>query len=256
MYIRTTDGALDALEEVLDVAGRRNQLIESTVRLMLCLDPAARSLLLDGQSLLVSGGLAGLRQRRRPWLASLDTLPLILMDPEERAALEELAADFDALRFADLVRHVFPGFRTERWRIARVLSREEASVREAVAEGLRSRKDPIRTRKCQGILRALVARHTPEWIDRAGTIWAACHDGLRTCPQPPDPDQFHPEVERLFELTAVSDARAAELLAAVGQDSSESCRWVHQLEALALAVRSLPPEPPQTPEGGSARNIA
>src|SRR5260221_13328875 len=82
MYIRNQDEAMQALAEILEIPERREQIIQSTVRIMLCLDVEPRLFLADCQALLIEGGLEALRSRRRDAAESLQDLPIGVMDPE------------------------------------------------------------------------------------------------------------------------------------------------------------------------------
>src|SRR5688572_6547586 len=83
MYIRTKEEALDAVAEVLDLPERRDQIIQSTVKIMLCLDAEPRAFMGDCQALLIEGGLDAMRSKRRELLDSLENLPVAIMDAEE-----------------------------------------------------------------------------------------------------------------------------------------------------------------------------
>ena len=114
MYIRTREEALESLAEILDLPDRREQIIQSTVRIMLCLEVEPRLLLADCQALLLEGGLDALAARRRDLVEAAEDLPIGVLDPAEDHLFEEVAAALDALRFTEAVRQVFPGLRADR----------------------------------------------------------------------------------------------------------------------------------------------
>jgi hypothetical protein len=247
MYIRTRDEARAALAALLSHPAPEERLLESALRILQCLDPAARDLLCSGRDFLLEGGLRTLRHRREALVTAIESPPQILLDPDEARDFEEVATGYDALRLGDFVREIFPGLRAERWRLARLLLEDEERVRSAVLNALLhgSGHAPLERRLSR-----------PDWADQAGRLRSACRDGLRTCPQPPDPESFNPEAELLFELTAVSDRRAHELLRAIEADRSEACRWVRHLEELVQGLRDLDLEPPPHPGSGPVSHAA
>src|SRR6185436_2748383 len=119
MYIRSREDALDHLAEILDLPERRDQIIQSTIRIMLCLEVEPRIFLADCQALLIEGGLETLRARRREAVEALEDLPIVVLDPVEDQLFEEIASALAALRFTQVVRQVFPAIRGKRWQIAR-----------------------------------------------------------------------------------------------------------------------------------------
>ena len=54
MYIRTREEALSAVAEILDLPQRRDQIVQSTVKIMLCLEAEPRSFLGDCQALIAA----------------------------------------------------------------------------------------------------------------------------------------------------------------------------------------------------------
>src|SRR6185295_771792 len=117
MYIRTHQDALRNLAEILDLPERRDRIIQSTVRIMLCLEVEPRLFLADCQALLIEGGLETLRARRRDAVEAAEDLPIVVLDPAEDQLFEEIASALDALRFTDVVRQVFPALHADRWQI-------------------------------------------------------------------------------------------------------------------------------------------
>jgi len=69
-YIRSKAEALDAVAAVLALPERRQQIVQLTVRVAMCLDPSSRSFLADCQAGLVEGGLEYMRKRRHDLLAA------------------------------------------------------------------------------------------------------------------------------------------------------------------------------------------
>jgi hypothetical protein len=257
MYLRSISESMDALANVLRLADPREQLIQSTVQIMLCLDPEPRCLLVDAQSFLIHDGLATLRIRRRRILDSLgEPLPISAWGPDGRAILESVAASMDALRFAELVRAVLPGLREERWRIARAILVNEGGVRSLVQRALTSRRDPVHQGEAENALREMILSLHQAWMDRAGAIRTTCLDALKSL-SPMDPEDLHPEADLLFELIATSDARALALLEAVDRDPVSAFAQVSGLEDIALALRAVGADVPPDPGGGNGfREVA
>ncbi|HXX93439.1 MAG TPA: hypothetical protein VEN81_07380 [Planctomycetota bacterium] len=246
MYLRTIQEAKDALAAILEMPDRRDQIIRSTVQIMLCLEVEPRGFLMDCQDLLVHDGLEALRRRRREALVEAE--PLVVLDPEEDRLFESVAASLDALRFADAVRQVFPELREERWRIARAILVNEGGVRAFVESAVRSRGDAGRIAASETAVREMVVSLHRSWMDRSGSLRAACLGALRASGRG-DPDRLHPEAEELFELFATSDERATGLLDAIDRDPDGVAPQVERLRDVARAVRSLEPDAPQGPPG-------
>ena len=252
MYLRTREQALDAMADILELRDRRDQLVESTVKIMLCLEPDTRTLLVDCQDFLVLGGLEGIRRRRRELLKSSPVAPRISFDSDEGRYFEAIGAALDALRFANAVRGIFPELRHERWQLARVILADEAGVRQAVEEALRSRGDvDIRTR-CAESLREKVLSMQQSWMDRAGAIRSACLQAVRDG-DPADSEGAHEEADLLFDLFATSDGRAMQLLDAVDRVPADALRQVGRLRETAQAIRALGAEPPTPPMGDAGK---
>jgi hypothetical protein len=250
-YIRTRDDALDAAAEILDLPDRADQLVQSTVRIMMCLDVEPRDFLCDCQALLIQGGLEALAARRRDALEAADEL-LVVLDPEEDRLLENLGRALDALRFADVIRQVFPDLRHERWQAGRAVLRRETEIRDLTAAAIRARGDREALERSRQAVEAALAEARPPWIDRAGSLLTACRDALRAAGTQ-DPDVLRDEGTLLFELAAIDDARAGALLAAA-PDAARA--QVLRLRELADAVRSLALDEPRQDGGAAGSKVA
>ena len=232
MYIRTREDALYAVAAILDQPDRQSRIVQSTVGIMRCLDADPRRLMADCQALLIEDGLDALRRKRQEILDSLETLPLIVLDAEGDRLFEAAATGLDALELTEVVRQVFPELRAERWVLARALLRGESTVREALAAAIRARgRHEERLRARRDIESALNSAR-PDWIDRAGTLRAACLSALRGRA---DVEILHEEADLLFELVAVSDERAEPILA----DPRTAAESVARLHEALGAVRAL-----------------
>jgi hypothetical protein len=245
MYIRTQDEALQSLAEILDLPERRDQIIQSTVRIMLCLEVEPRLFLVDCQALLIEGGLESLRARRRDALDAIEDLPVVVLDPEEDRLFEEVATALDALRFTDVVRQVFPAMRADRWQIARALLLYESGVREQLSAAVKGHADKARMDAAREAVEGMIAALRPAWGDRVGALRGACLETLKQIGGI-EPDRLHEEAETLFELFAASDERASQLLDAIDTDRARAAERIAQIRELAAAARTLHDEPPPT----------
>src|SRR5215831_7107500 len=104
VYIRSREDALESLAEILALADRRDQIIQSTIRIMLCLEVEPRLFLADCQALLIEGGLENLRARRRLAVEAAENALVGVIDDSEDKLFEEVASALDALRFVGAVR--------------------------------------------------------------------------------------------------------------------------------------------------------
>jgi hypothetical protein len=254
MYIRTRDEALQNLADILEIPERRDQIIQSTIRIMLCLEVEPRLFLADCQALLIEGGLETLPARRRDAVEAPEDLPVAVFDPVEDQLFEEVASALDALRFTDAVRQVFPGLRADRWQIARAILLYEAGIREQMSAAVRSRCDDASLAASREALEGMIAALRPAWSDRVGAIRTACLETLKRLGAA-DPDCLHEEAEALFELFATSDLRAPELLAAIDADSTQAAELITKLRELAASARALLSDPPPGP-AGRIRDVA
>src|SRR5436190_10840045 len=179
MYIRTREDALENLAQILELPDRRDQIIQSTVRIMLCLEVEPRLFLADAQALLIEGGLDALRDRRRLLVEAAENLPIAFIDDSEDRAFEDVASALDSIRFVDVVRQVFPGLHADRWQIARLILLYESGVREQLAEAVRHHGDSTHALKSCEALETMIAALRPVWSDRLGAIRSACLETLK-----------------------------------------------------------------------------
>jgi hypothetical protein len=256
MYIRTREDALENLAQILDLPDRRDQIIQCTVRIMLCLEVEPRLFLSDCQALLIEGGLDALRDRRRLLVEAAENLTIGFVDDAEDRLFEQVASALDALRFVEVVRQVFPEIPGDRWQIARAILLYEPGIREQLSEAVRGHGDADRIRRAREAVESMIAALRPVWIDRLGAIRSACLEELKMIGDL-DADQLHPEAESLFELFAVSDERAPELLNAIdAADAAGAAEQIRRLRDLAAAARALQKGSPP-PDGPSrAKEVA
>lgn len=244
MFIRTREEALQAVADLLDLTDLPQQLLQSTVLILSCLDVEPRRILAEAQALLIADGIDGRRRRRRAFLQRLEAPPVLLENPEDDRLFHAAASSLDALELCGLIRDVFPGLRAERWQLARVLLEGEAEVRDRLVSALRGRGRTERIRVERLALETLLAGRRPGWADRAGTLRAACLNVLRGSGLSAD-ETLHEDAERLFEIVAVSDDQADALLSALdGRRPDAAARQIVRLHETVEAVLSLPEVPP------------
>jgi len=238
MYIRHQGDALDALAQILNLSERRQQIVQCTIKIMLCLDAEPRVFLADCQSLLIEGGLDALRRKRQESLHAQETVPILILDPEGDRLFEAAASALDALRLTEVVRQIFPDIRHERWIVARGLLTQEVEIQAQLAAAIRGRGQQDVFRCARGSVDSILASMHPAWADRAGTLRAACLDVLKGA-RLTDPDALREEADLLFELFALSDERAQGLLDAVDREPDEAVRLIARLYEALDAVRSM-----------------
>jgi hypothetical protein len=244
MYIRTRDEALQYLASILDLPDRRDQLTQSTVCTLLCLEVEPRLLLADCQALLIEGGLETLRARRRDVLGTSKALPPALLEPP----FEEVASALDAIHFCGLIRQVLPELRGDRWQIARTLLLYESGVRTQIIAAVRARGNPVILRAAREAVEGMIEVLRPAWGDRLGAIRTACLEALKGS-EGVEPDQLHETAEQIFELIALWDHRASELLEAIDGGGALAEKQIATLRELAAAARAIQSEPPSPPPG-------
>lgn len=254
MYIRTEEEALSAVAEILDLPQRRDQLVQSTVKIMLCLEAGPRAFLGDCQALLIEGGLEALRRKRREFLESEENIPVVVLDPEGDRRFEAAARALDALRFAGVVLRVFPEFAGvfEPWWIARAILAREEEVRKTLSAAIRARRyaeefDPLRLQ-----IQTLIVAERPEWIERVGVLRSACREALRLDPSIP-PDRLEAEAEAVFGVLAASDEEM-NLVLRPDPEGPEAAARIRETYALLEGARSIPSSARPFPgEGGISR---
>jgi hypothetical protein len=231
--------ALDAMSSILDLEERRDQILQSTVKIMLCLNSEARTFMGDCQALLVQGGLEALRQRRRDLIDSLEA-PIAVLDPEEDQAFDSIASAMDALRLSEVAFQVMPdlGRSQSRWRIARALLGKEAQFEEELTRAIRSRGNPAEFDKARQAIQIMIQGCDPPWSSRAGAIRSACRDVLREGERV-SPERLEGETDTLFALFVTADERALPLLEAIDRDPGGAIDLISRTYAHLNAARTL-----------------
>ncbi len=215
MYIRNRDEALDALSAVLALPERRDQIIQMTVRVALCLDADARRFLADCAAGLIEGGLEHMRKKRREMIEAASAEDdgheaIILVDSSSDQLLEAVGGAMDALRLADIISQVFPELSRKHanWEIARAVLGEEQAIQDAVINTIKERKSG--GTRVLGMMQKHVAdkitASRPPWIESASTVKKAIEEAIAADGGPKPGTGNDPEL--VFRIIALDDTRA------------------------------------------------
>jgi len=181
IYVRNKAEALDAVASVLALPERRQQIVQLTVRIAMCLDSEARAFLADCQAGLIEGGLESMRKRRHELLAAhQEEAPeaIVIVDNTEDQLLEQVGVALDTLRLSEIVRQVFPAIREKHaaWEVARTFLAAEEDVRKVMVEAVRAHGagDSKVYEHCRAEMERRIISVTPPWMAVLPTIEAAC----------------------------------------------------------------------------------
>jgi len=190
MYVRNKAEALDAVASVLALHERRQQIVQLTVRIAMCLDAEARSFLADCQAGLIEGGLESMRKRRHELLAAhQEEAPeaIVIVDDTEDQLLEQVGVALDALRLSGIVLQVFPAIKEKHaaWEVARTFLAAEEEVRQVMVEAVRAHGsgDSKVYEHCRKEMERRISAVTPTWMAVVPTIGAACAEIAPSDPQ-------------------------------------------------------------------------
>ncbi len=244
MYIRTKEEALEAVSEVLALPERREQIIQSTVAIMRCLEAEARRFLADCQSMLIEDGLEGLKRKRRELLDQLqETEVIVVIDPEEDQQFEAVAAAFDALRFSELVLEVFPELRRRypNWRVARAVGGNEQAVREALIQGIRLQGSARSTDLAPAMddLVRYIDRSVPDWVASAPILEALCAEAVAPAAISEEAKGHADDPALVFAVIAMSDDRARAVLDRLASDRDEALQYVDEIRKRLSFLQEL-----------------
>jgi hypothetical protein len=220
IYIRNKAEALDAVASVLALPERRQQIVQLTVRVAMCLDSEARSFLADCQAGLVEGGLEYMRKRRHEMLAAQQQEApeaIVIVDSSEDQLLEQVGMALDALRLSEIVRQVFPAVREKHaaWEIARAFLAAEEEMRAVMIEAVRahgSGNSVLYEKDRAEVERRLLAA-TPTWMAQLPTLQAAC-------------DEVAPGDPHLLSAIAVDDMRARLVVDLLAGNRAEALEYL------------------------------
>ena len=235
-YIRSKAEALDAVASVLALPERRQQIVQLTVRVAMCLDPAARSFLADCQSGLIEGGLDYMRKRRHDLLATQQQEApeaIVIVDSSEDQLLEQVGLALDALRLSEIVRQAFPMIRERHaaWEIARAFLADEEELRKVVIEAVRAHgagNSVVYERDRAEIERRIVAV-TPGWAASLPTLQAAC-------------DEVAPQDPHLLAAIAVDDIRANLVVTLLAGSRAEALDYLRSVKTRVDQIHALEKE--------------
>ena len=237
MYIRSRDEALDALGAILELPERRAQIVQSTVKVALCMTPEARTFMLDVQAGILSGGLDALRERRKKAVEKLTDTTIRKrapgIDVKTDPLLEPIGQALDLLKMVDILVSTFPGVAAKhpKWELARFIHENASYVREAVEAGMRRRGKPEHA-PLEAKVVGRIEASKPWWPEWAGPLKEACAHYVRLLSKEPgdvQPAANDPEV--LFLIVTMSDERAQEVLRRLAGTASEVLGYFRELRA-------------------------
>ncbi len=211
---------------VLALPERRQQIIQMTVRIAMCLDAEARTFLADCQAGLIESGLEYMRRRRHEILSALQEQAkeaIVIVDSSEDQLLEAAGMALDAMRLAEIPRQVFPDIREQHplHVIARAILADETAMRQLSIDAVRAHgsANSVLYEQLGKELRGRLERARPPWAGALATIQAACLEA--------NPGSAEP----LLSVIAVDDIRAnlvIELLAGNRSEALEYLRGVQE----------------------------
>jgi hypothetical protein len=237
MYIRSREDALDALGVLLELPERRSQIVQSTVKVALCMTADTRSFMLDVQAGILSGGLDGLKERRRAAMEKLTETTILRKAPgvnvKTDALLEPIGQALDLLKMVDILVSTFPlvAIRHPKWELARFIHENASYVREAVEAGMRRRGKPEHP-SLEGKVLTRVETAKPWWPEWASPIKEACYHYVRLLSK--EPGDVHPtanDPEVMFLIVTMSEDRAQEVLRRLVGTGTEVLAWFRELRA-------------------------
>jgi len=236
IYIRNKAEALDAVATVLALPERRQQIVQLTVRVAMCLDAEARSFLADCQAGLIEGGLEFMRKRRHDMIAShQEEAPeaIVIVDNSEDQLLEQVGMALDAVRLSGIVRQVFPPIREKHapWEIARAFIAAEEDMRQVTIEAVRAHgagNSPVYERDKKEIERQIAAT-APAWAADLPKLQQACEEAAGD-----DAD--------LLPAIAVDDMRARLVLDLLASNRAEAMEYLGNVKSKIDTLRRLEAE--------------
>lgn len=233
MYVRNKAEALDAVAAVLALPERRQQIVQLTVRIAMCLDAEARSFLADCQTGLIEGGLESMRKRRHELLAAhQEESPeaIVIVDNTEDQLLEQVGVALDALRLSEIVRQVFPAIKEKHaaWEIARAFLAAEEEVRKVMVEAVRAHGsgDSKVYENCRREMDLRINSVTPTWMALLPTLEAACAEVVSGDPH-------------LLGTIAIDDMRSRLLVDLLANNHAEALDYLKTVQARIDTLHQL-----------------
>jgi hypothetical protein len=236
IYIRNKAEALDAVAAVLALPERRQQIVQLTVRVAMCLDAEARRFLADCQAGLIEGGLEFMAKRRHDLIAARqEEAPeaIVIVDSSEDQLLEQVGVALDALRLSEIVRQVFPAVREKHapWEIARAFLAGEAELRQVMIEAVRAHgagNSEVYERNRTEVQRRIAAV-APPWMADLALLAKACEVA---CPGEP----------HLLPAIAVDDMRAKLVIDLLTTSKAEALEYLRGVTTRIETLRQLEAE--------------
>lgn len=233
MYVRNKAEALDAVATVLALPERRQQIVQLTVRIAMCLDAEARSFLADCQAGLIEGGLESMRKRRHELLAAhQEEAPeaIVILDNTEDQLLEQVGVALDALRLSEIVRQVFPAIKEKHaaWEVARTFIAAEEEVRKVMVEAVRAHGtgDSKVYDHCHEEMRRRINAGTPTGMAMLPTIEAACAEVVSGDPH-------------LLGVIAIDDMRSRLVVDLLANNHAEAIDYLKTVQARIDTLHQL-----------------
>lgn len=225
MYVRSKAEALDAVAAVLALPERRQQIVQLTVRIAMCLDPEARAFLADCQAGLIEGGLEFMKKRRHELLATQQQEAheaIVIVDSTEDQLLEQVGMALDAMRLSEIVRQVFPSVREKHasWEIARAFLAAEEETREVMIAAVKAHGsgNSAAYELGRADMHRRILAVTPTWMATLPTLQAAC-------------DEIAPGDPHLLASVAVDDMRARLVIDLLAGVRSEALDYLRDVKA-------------------------
>jgi hypothetical protein len=236
IYIRSKAEALDAVAAVLALPERRQQIVQLTVRVAMCLDPEARRFLADCQAGLIEGGLEYMAKRRHDLIASRQEEgpeAIVIVDSSEDQLLEQVGVALDSLRLTEIVRQVFPMVREKHapWEIARAFLADEAEMRKIMIEAVRAHgagNSDVYERARAEVQRRIAAA-APSWTADLELLTKACEVAA-------------PGEAQLLPAIAVDDMRAKLVIDLLTTSKAESLEYLRSVRDRIDTLRKLEAE--------------
>jgi len=233
IYVRNKAEALDAVASVLALPERRQQIVQLTVRIAMCLDAEARSFLADCQAGLIEGGLESMRKRRHELLAAhQEEAPeaIVIIDNTEDQLLEQVGVALDTLRLSEIVRQVFPAIKEKHaaWEVARTFLAAEEEVRKVMVEAVRAHGsgDSKVYEHCRAEMERRINAVTPTWMAVLPTIETACAE-------------VAPKDAHLLGAIAVDDIRSRLVVDLLANNHTEAIEYLRTVKARIDTLHQL-----------------
>jgi hypothetical protein len=235
-YLKTLDEAIDAVAAILELPSQRERLIQSTVKIMMCMNPEPREFMADSQALLIEGGLEAMARKRHEMLEAMEQEAIVVLN-EDDALYDAVGSSLDALRLSDVAFRVFPELRRgcEAWRVARALRTQELQFEEIVSQGIR-RRGGEGYRHAQQCLERLIQTEKPAWSDRAGELREFCASVLESSGLTDTPVS---DGEALFSAVATDDKLVADMFEAMAQGPEAAQDLARRIFEAITSLRTI-----------------